>query len=91
MQHDEHLVKMSKDPYVSLNPHEGTTRRLQDDDLIRVTANDCSISALVKLDEKVALGTVVLPLGFTEIPVHELAANLLNGLSIDIQKEEPSC
>lgn len=87
MKHDPHLVHMAKSPRIRLAPHEGEARGLKDEDKVRVSANGQSIVAKVKLDEGVAKGTLVLPLGFeAEIPVHELGAHLTDGLQVDIAK-----
>jgi NADH-quinone oxidoreductase subunit G len=54
---------------------------------VRVSANGSSISGKIKCDNNVSEGTVVLPLGFEELPVHELDANLTNGLKIELSKD----
>lgn len=87
MKHDVHLIHLAKEPRARLNPHEAIKRGLQEGDRVRLQANDHSIHAKVKLDEQVSIGTIVLPLGFAQVPVHDLSTNLLNGLMIDLQKE----
>jgi NADH-quinone oxidoreductase subunit G len=45
-----------------------------------------SIICKIKFDPKVAVGTAVIPLGFSELPAHDLGLNLLNGMNIKISK-----
>ncbi len=88
MKHDPHLVWMAKEPRVRLHPKEGQKRSIQNDDTVRIKANGNSFVAKIKLDERVAEKTIILPLGFDkEIPVHDLDINLLNGLAVEIQPE----
>jgi NADH-quinone oxidoreductase subunit G len=88
MKHDPHLVWLAKEPRLRLHPKEGQARGIQDNDTVRIKANGNSLVAKVKWDERVAEKTVVIPLGFEEeIPVHELGANLLNGLAVEIGKD----
>lgn len=87
MKHNIHVAQLAKDPRVRIHPEEADKRNLKDNDPVRLKANGNSISAKVRLDKQVALKTVVLPLGFTDIPVHELGTNLMNGLSIELHKE----
>lgn len=87
MRHDPHLMHLAKEPHVRMHPHEGVKRKIQAGDKVRLSAKGQSMTAPILLDETVALGTIVLPLGFEQIPVHELGTNLLNGLAIEIKKE----
>jgi NADH-quinone oxidoreductase subunit G len=87
MKHDVQLVQMAKEPRVRLHPNDGTKRGIQDGDEVRLKANEYSITAKIKLDDRVAENTIVLPLGFEQVPTHELGTNLLNGIPIEIQKE----
>lgn len=84
MKHNPRLLEMAKQPFVRLNPREGGKRSLSNNSRVIIRANGASITATLRLDDTVADGTVVLPLGFPEVPVHELATNLLNGLSVEI-------
>lgn len=85
MCHNEHLVKLVKEPKVRLHPLEAITRNIKNDDLIEISANGRSIKAKVHLDERIAAHTIVLPLGFPEVPVHELSDQLVNGLCIEVK------
>lgn len=87
MRHNPHLLQMVKEPKVRLHPKDAEKRGLGDRDAVRVRSTNSSILAILQIDKKVAEGTAVLPLGFDELPVHELATNLLNGLEIDVLKE----
>lgn len=89
MQHDPHLVHLAKEPLLRIKPQEGMARAIQNGDLVRVSANGHAIVAKVQFDPQVADKTIVLPIGFEkEVPVYELSANLLNGLAVEIKKEE---
>lgn len=85
MMHDPHTLELVKTPFARLNPHEGAKRRIVDGDIVRLTANGHSIEAQVKLEEGVSLGTIVLPLGFLDVPVQEFGVNVMNGLAIEIE------
>jgi NADH-quinone oxidoreductase subunit G len=86
MQHNPHLLKLSKEPYVRIHPSEGLKRGLKTGDRVHIAANGNRIAAQVKLDKDVADGTAVLPLGFEAIPVHELGMHLFNGLGIEVEQ-----
>ncbi len=87
MKHDPHLIQLAKAPRLRMHPKEAEKKGLQNGDMVLLTANGQSIRAKIKYDSQVAEETVVIPLGFDEIPAHELGVNLMNGMSIDIQKE----
>lgn len=78
MKQNSHLVQLSKEPRVRLHP----SHLIKDGTKITLRANDKAITAIVQTDERVAKQTVVIPLGFDEIPAHELG--FLNGLAIQI-------
>ncbi len=86
MKHDPQLVQLTKEPRFRIHPSEATNYNLQNGDRIEISANGNAIAGKVKLDDKVAKGTVVLPLGFPELPVHELGINLLNGIGVTIKR-----
>ncbi len=86
MQHNPHVQQLVKEPRVRLHPTEGLKRGLKDGEVATLTANGASITAKVKLDAKVASGTVVLPLGFDEINVHKLSGNLVNGFNVEVRR-----
>lgn len=87
MNHDTRLVQLAPEPRVRLHPQQADKRGISEGDVVRLKANGYEIQAKIQLDKNVADRTIVLPLGFPEIPVHEFGTNLLNGLSIEIQKE----
>lgn len=86
MKHNEHVVQLAKEPRVRIQPGEGQKRGIKDGDTVKLTANGNSIFAKVKLDSRVAESTVVLPLGFEEVPAYELNAKLLNGFEVELTK-----
>lgn len=86
MRHNPHVVELVKEPRARIHPSEAQKRRIQDGDTVRITANGNQISAKIKLDPAVAKNTLVLPLGFPEVPVHNLGTHLLNGLPVQLEK-----
>lgn len=86
MNHNPHVIKLAKEPRFRLHPNEGAKRDLKNGDTIGISANGNTVQGKIKLDEGVAEETIVVPLGFPEIPVHELGLNLMNGTSVRIQK-----
>jgi len=85
MQHDPHLIQLSKEPKLRLSFKESLKRGLQDNDIVQINVNGNSIVAKIKLDDQVAEGAVVIPLGFEKkIPVHELGTCLMNGLQVEL-------
>lgn len=86
MKQNPHLSKLAKSPFVRIHPNEGIKRNIADGEQVKIKVDENAIFAKVSLDAGVAEGTVVLPLGFAELPVHDLADNLLNGLALEITK-----
>lgn len=87
MNHNSHLVQLAKEPRARIHPDEAKAYGLREGERVILHAGKNEISAKVKLDTKVALRTVVLPLGFPELPVHELGTELYNGLPIEMRKK----
>lgn len=88
MRQNPHLIQLVQEPKIRIHPIEGKKRGIQSGDLIRLSIQGNALTAKVKLDDRVAESTAVLPLGFGKIPVHNLADNLLNGLPVEITKIE---
>lgn len=88
MRHNTHLIQLVKEPAIRLSSNEGKKRGIRTGDHIRVSANGTSFTAKAKLDDKVADGTVVLPLGFKDVPSQELSRNGLNDFVVEIFKTE---
>jgi NADH-quinone oxidoreductase subunit G len=91
MQHNVHLSQLAKEPYVRLHPLEAEKRGLRENDSVtlktfRENPYGKSISAKIKLDIKVAQGTLVIPVGFKELTTHDLCLNLINGIPLTIGK-----
>ena len=86
MKHNPHLIQMAKEPNVRMHPQEAKNRGIEQGNLVRLSANGNEIEAKVTLDDTVAAGTIVIPLGFDAIPAHDLGINLFNGMEIEIEK-----
>lgn len=84
MKHNPHLIQMAKEPRVRMHPGEAEKRSLKEGQKVQLSINGYSLSAALRLDERVAEQTVVLPLGFDKLPVHECGVNLLNGAPVEI-------
>jgi NADH-quinone oxidoreductase subunit G len=84
MNHDIHVKELVKGPYIRINPLDAFKRNIANGNRISVAIKEASVMGTAKVDEKVAPGTVVLPLGFVELPVHNLAVHLRNGLPVEI-------
>lgn len=81
MQHNEHLKKMAKPPFVRLHPNAG----VQNDSVVLLKTKNGSVKAKVRCDKQVAEKTVVIPVGFIDLPAHELCMNLENGIPIELE------
>lgn len=88
MLHNPHLIQMAKEPRARLNPKTAQSLNIKSDDKVQITSNLAAITAKALLDEGVAMETIVLPLGFTDLPVHLLGVNLLNGFQVKVNKFE---
>ena len=86
MKHNSHLIKLAKPPSIRMHPDEALYYQLDEGDLISVVANKKSIEGRLHLDQEVARGTVVLPLGFDDIPTQNLGFTLFNGMAVEIHK-----
>lgn len=85
MLHNKHLSKQSVCRGVRLHPSEASKRGLKNGNVARISINGSSIMATLHCDEAVAHGTLVLPLGFEQVPTQELGPNLLNGLEVSLE------
>lgn len=86
MNHDVHVKELVRGPYVRINPLDAFKRNIANGNRISVAVKENSVMGTVKLDEKVAPGTIVLPLGFVEFPVHNLGVHLRNGLPVEVNQ-----
>lgn len=84
MQHNPHLLGLAPIPTVRIHPNDGKKLNVQSGSTVKLQMEKNSIEGILKLDTTVAEGTVVVPLGFSELAVHELAENLINGLRIKL-------
>lgn len=89
MQHNLHLRNLAKDPKVRINPTEGEKRQLQDGDTVTLSHNGKTIGAIVTLDSRISMGTILLPLGFSELNSYEFNPYLLNDVAIGVVKQLP--
>ncbi len=85
MKHNPHVIQLAKEPMVRIKSKEGVKRGIKAGQTIKLSANGNKVAAKVKFDDGVAAGTIVLPLGFDQLPVHDLGIKLLNGMNIEIQ------
>ncbi len=85
MRHNHKLAQLTKDPCVRLNAKEAGKRSLKDGATVSITANGNSITAKLWVDARIADGTIAIPLGFSEVPTHDLGTNLLNGLPVELR------
>lgn len=84
MKHNPHLLKVVKEPRIGLHPKEADKRGIASGATVMVKSKEGSVSGIVMVNKKFSEGTVVLPLGFDELPVHDLSINLLNGLEVEV-------
>ncbi len=87
MRHNPHVAALAKQGYALMHPEEAKKHGIAHSERVVIRSKEGEVSAYLMWDEGVALGTVVLPLGFTDIPVHDLAAQLLNGLDVEIKRD----
>lgn len=87
MRHNVHLSKMIKEPKVRMHPEEGKKRSIADGDRIRLTTYKSAIDTIVTLDNRVATGTLVVPLGFEQLNACALSPYLINGEKVMINKK----
>jgi NADH-quinone oxidoreductase subunit G len=84
MKHNTHLVQLCKEPTVRIHPTTAQSMDIKDGQKVQLKAHAKTVTAKVKLETGIAENTVVLPIGFDELPVYELGINLLNGLHVEI-------
>lgn len=87
MNHNDHLVKLAKKPNFRLNESVAKKYGFESGNLVEVNVlNGNAITGTVEVDNRVANETIVLPMGFPEVPVYELANELYNGMMVNIRK-----
>lgn len=84
MKHNPHLGQLAKEAFSRIHPREAVKRNIQDNSVVTIKTLQGSIRSPIKWDSRVAEGTLVIPLGFDEIPAHELAMHLRNGVEVQI-------
>jgi len=85
MRHNPHVSKLVEEPRIRINPQEAAKHGIKENDDVSIAANGNAIKVKVKLDKGVADRTVVVPMGFNELPVYELGP-LLSGMEVNIKK-----
>ena len=86
MKHNPHVAQLTKEPYARIHPREGLKKGIEDGQKIMIGTDQNTIEAKISWDDGVAENTLVLPLGFEQISVYELAPNLLSGLKVKVWK-----
>lgn len=86
MKHNPHVIQLAPEARLRLHPLEAKKRALPDGTLVQLSAYGNCLQAKIQWDEKVAQETIVVPLGFDQIPAYNLGTNLLNGLAVEITK-----
>lgn len=81
MSHNEHLKEIVKEPIVRVHPNEG----IQTGSWVWLKTKEGTVKAKVKADRQVAEKTVVIPVGFIDLPAYELSLNLTNGIPIELE------
>lgn len=85
MLQNEQLVKLAKKPNFRLNKSEAIKLGLELGKQVLVKSKDGVVQGTIEIDERVADETIVLPLGFPEVPVHDLCDELYNGLPVTVE------
>lgn len=84
MSFNKQLSQMVKPPFVRIHPHEVKKRGLADASRVAISYEGNSFEAPLKWDSGVAENTVMIPLGFDQIPVYELGDNPIHGFSVEV-------
>jgi NADH-quinone oxidoreductase subunit G len=84
MKRNHHLVQLAKAPAARLHPDEAKQRKLTSGSVVQIHANGQTTVMQIICDPGVSKGTIVLPLGFAEVPISSLAPNFLNGFEVKI-------
>lgn len=85
MKHNPHAIWLAKEPFAHIHPKDAEKRNLKDGAVVQISSHKGFLSGRIKLNSGVAEGTILLPLGFEELPVRELGSDLFNGMEIRIE------
>lgn len=85
MKHNPHAIWLAKEPFAHIHPKDAEKRNLKDGAVVQISSHKGFLSGRVKLNSGIAEGTILLPLGFEELPVRELGPELFNGMEIRIE------
>lgn len=86
MLRDTQLIQLTKEPKVRIHPDEAKKWSCQDGAHVTVKSEEGEALGRIAFDPGVALGTVVLPLGFKSFSAHELGKNLWNGMAVTLKE-----
>lgn len=88
MLHNKHLLQLSNNPCAQIHPLDAQKYGIKENDQVLLTSGDKTIKARINLIDTLVVGTIVLPLGFKELPVYEFGPDLWNGISFTLKREE---
>lgn len=88
MRHNMHLRQLISEPCVRLHPEEAEKRQLQNGDAVTLSCNGKTLGAIITLDKRISKGTLLLPIGFSEINSYTFSPYLLNGAAIGVTKQQ---
>lgn len=83
MLRNTHLVRLSKTPKIRIHPNQA--KNLKEGAIVTVKSEEGEAQGELAFDEGVALGTVVLPLGFKSFSAHSLGKQLWNGMPVTLK------
>ena len=84
LQKSSHVAELTREPFMRIHPDEAKRFGVEEGQRAIVKNANGKCEGKIKLDRKVALKTIVIPIGFSEILAYELGFNLLNGVSVDL-------
>lgn len=85
MLRNTHLVKLAKAPKVRIHPDEAKKWNGKDGTIVTIKSSEGEAQGSLAFDRGVALGTVVLPLGFKSFSAHSLGKQLWNGMPVTLK------
>lgn len=84
MQRNPHLAEMVKTPFARIHPLEAQALGIQEGEIVELQTNEGIARVPIQYDKAVAHSTIVLPLGFEQLPIQNLGTDLKNGLLVKI-------
>jgi NADH-quinone oxidoreductase subunit G len=86
MKHNTKLGKLAKEPKIRIHPEEARKRSIKDGEKVKVKSEKGEVTGKIAYDDGVAAKTIVLPLGFDQVFVHDLGDTLYNGMPVTLSK-----